>query len=114
MALIGFWQPDYGVGIEERDEAVASGGALVTRLCAVAPNPARGRAVIRYTLAAQGPVLLQVHDLTGRVVATLAGGVKRPGRYSVTWDGGDKAGGVYLVRLRAGEYRSTQKVVLGR
>ena len=118
LASIGFWLPDYTAGIQEQEIAPVP-GRLVTRLEAVAPNPARGRAVIRYSLAADGPVSLTVHDLTGRMVCVLvASGAKR-GAHSVTWNGCDSRGrrladGVYFVRLVAGELRSTEKVLLTR
>jgi flagellar hook assembly protein FlgD len=72
---------------------------------------------IRYTLDATRQTLLQVHDLTGRVVRTLCASSMKRGAYSVTWNGRDDRGrelarGVYFVRLVAGDYRATEKVVL--
>jgi hypothetical protein len=78
-ALIGYWLPEGQVGIREAAQW-SSGQALVTRLYAPQPNPFRGALTVRYSLAAEGPVALLVHDLTGRAVRTLACGVMRPGR----------------------------------
>ena len=118
LASIGFWLPDYAAGIQEQEIAPVP-GRLVTRLDAVAPNPARGRAVIRYSLATDGPVLLTVHDLTGRDVRALVASGEKQGVYSAVWDGCDSRGrrlaeGVYFVRLAAGGLRSTEKVLLTR
>jgi hypothetical protein len=118
QAFIGFWLTDAQVGIREAAQWT-SGQALQTRLEAVAPNPTRGRAVIRYSLASDGPVSLTVHDLTGRTVRTLAASSATHGAYSATWNGCDTrgarlAGGVYFVRLVAGGLRSTEKVLLTR
>ena len=81
------------------------------------PNPARARVAIRYTLDATRQTLLQVHDLTGRAVRTLCASSQKRGAYSVTWNGADDRGrslahGVYFVRLTAGDYRATEKLVL--
>jgi hypothetical protein len=116
QAFIGFWQTEAQVGIREAAQW-PSGQALQTRLCAPQPNPARGSVVIRYSLEAERSVLLQVHDLAGRVVRTLCASSKRRGAYSIAWDGCDASGtklaeGVYFVRLTAGGYLQTEKVLL--
>jgi len=116
-ALIGFWQPEEQVGV--REQAYSPPGPLVTRLYLPQPNPFRSALTVRYSLAAEGQVLLRVHDLTGRAVRTLADGVQRPGRYSVNWKGTDDRGrelarGVYFCRFSSGDYRATEKVVLQR
>ena len=113
-ALIGFWLPEGQEGIQEPQGPSQS--SLVTRLYAPKPNPCRGLAEIRYTLAAQLRTTLQVSDLTGRVVKTLVNSVQTPGRYSARWDGRDSRGrllahGIYFCSLAAGGQRFIQKVV---
>ena len=115
-ALIGFWQSEGQTGVCEQAYS-PNQGPLVTRLYVPQPNPFRSALAIRYSLAAEGRVLLRVHDLTGRVVRTLADGVMRPGRYNLSWRGTDDRGrelarGVYFCRFSAGDYRSTEKLVL--
>ena len=117
-ALIGFWQTEGQTGVREQAYS-PNQGPLVTRLYTPQPNPFRARLAIRYSLATEGPVTLRVHDLTGRVVRTLANGVMRPGRYSLNWRGTDDRGrelarGVYFCRFTAGDYRATEKLVLQR
>jgi len=117
-ASIGFWQPEGQVGVREQTYS-PSAGPLVTRLYSPFPTPFVRRVAVRYSLAAEGRIELRVHDLTGRVVRTLADGVKRPGRYSVSWSGTDDRGrelarGVYFCRLKAGDYVGTEKLVLQR
>jgi hypothetical protein len=113
-ALIGFWQPEGQVGV--REQAYSPNQPLVTHLYSPFPTPAVRSVTIRYSLRAETRVRLTLHDLTGRVVRTLADGVMRPGRYSARWSGADDRGrslanGVYFVRMMAGDYRSTEKVV---
>jgi hypothetical protein len=117
-ALIGFWLPEGQVGVREPAES-QSFGPLVTRLYTPQPNPARAHVAIRYSLCAETRVRMTLHDLTGRVVRTLADGVTRPGRYSARWSGADDRGrvlanGVYFCRFTAGDHRATEKLVLQR
>jgi hypothetical protein len=117
-ALIGFWLPEGQVGVREQAYS-PNQGPLVTRLYLPQPNPFRAALAIRYSLAAEGRVTLRVHDLTGRVVRTLADRVVRPGRYNLNWNGADDRGralarGVYFCRFSTGDYRATEKLVLQR
>jgi flagellar hook assembly protein FlgD len=59
---------------------------------------------VQLDLAGEAAVRLDVHDVTGRRVATLAEGSLPAGRYDYTWDGrGEQGGrlgaGLYFVRL---------------
>lgn len=118
QAFIGFWQTDAQVGIQE-EPAWSEGTALVTRLYAPVPNPSRGMAVIRYTVGVERLVQVQIYDLAGREVRVLVNASQKPGRYSLRWDGRDDRGsllgsGVYLCRLRSGDYVSSEKLLLMR
>ena len=118
LAVVGFWQADYQVGIAEKQGQVFPKG-LVTRLDAVAPNPFRDRTRVRYSLAAEGPVSIVVHDLAGRAVRTLVNGPQNAGRYTADWRGQDDAGrrlanGIYFCRFRAGDHREVRKLLLTR
>ncbi|MFO7651560.1 MAG: FlgD immunoglobulin-like domain containing protein [bacterium] len=114
-ALIGFWQPDFTVGIREAAAPVPA--VLRTELKAAQPSVFRSRTALRFTLDAERPVSLQVHDLTGRVVRTVCASSLKRGAYSFTWNATDAQGrslseGVYLVRLVAGDYSATGKLTL--
>jgi len=71
------------------------------------PNPFNPRTTIWYSLNLEGAVNMTVHDLSGRVVATLlVGEVVAPGRHQVDWNGLDREGrevasGVYFYRIDA-------------
>jgi hypothetical protein len=115
-ALIGFWQPEGATGVREQAYS-PNAGPLVTHLYSPFPTPFVRGVAIRYSLAAEGRVSLRVHDLTGRMVRTLADNVMRPGRYSLSWNGSDDRGrelarGVYFCRFTAGDYNATEKLVL--
>lgn len=75
-----------------------------TLLFAPAPNPLRDASTIRFDVARDEHVSLDVYDLTGRRVARLMDSRLTPGRYSVRWTGRDRSGraaepGLYFVRM---------------
>jgi endonuclease/exonuclease/phosphatase family metal-dependent hydrolase len=85
------------------------------------PNPLQGlSATVRFDLARRTEIRLDVFDLNGRRVATLAEGAFVPGRYAFQWNGrgarGDALGsGLYFVRLSgAGLAAQMRRVALVR
>ena len=117
-ALIGYWLPEGQVGVREQAHW-PSGQTLTTRLYSPFPTPFARSVAIRYTLTADGRVLLAVHDITGRVVRQLCASSVKRGAYGVTWNGTDDRGrllanGIYFCRFAAGGCRQTEKLVLQR
>jgi hypothetical protein len=85
----------------------------------ISPNPFRNIADIRYQITDDSKdVELRIYDITGREVKDLTGLVSAIGhRSSVGWSGVDDANrllrsGIYFVRLKAGDYCITEKVLL--
>jgi hypothetical protein len=81
------------------------------------PNPFNARVEIRFELAMTAAVRVAVHDLHGRLVRDLRGGVMPAGWHGVPWDGRDDKGmplpsGAYLYRLRIGEDVAVGKLEL--
>jgi hypothetical protein len=85
---------------------------LVWRLDQNYPNPFNPATVIRYRVPAVRNVKLAVHDLLGREVAVLVDEKQPPGTYQATFDGTGLASGVYMVRLSAGDFVQTRKMLL--
>ena len=83
------------------------------------PNPFNPSTVINYEIPG-GPAMqvkLEIYNLRGLPVKTLVDELKEPGYYSVGWDGRNERGrelasGVYLYRLRAGDFSQVRKMVL--
>ncbi len=75
----------------------------------VAPNPSRGDARVRLELPAASEVSVEVYDLLGRRVATLAQGSYGPGVHTLELPG-SVAAGTYLVRLQAGGEQRVQRI----
>lgn len=78
------------------------------------PNPTAGSATLRYTLAADTEVRLDVFDVTGRRVVTLVDGFQAAGEQQATLDASGLASGVYLVRLSAGSTVQSTRLVVAR
>lgn len=78
------------------------------------PNPFNPGTTIGYRLSAAGSVRLEIFDMLGRVIETLAEGKQNPGEYSVRWDATGVPAGVYLCRLEAGGFVRTTRLVLVR
>jgi hypothetical protein len=112
QAFIGFWQIDTAsTGI--MDEAHWSAAEpLVTMLYAPYPNPGPGFSNVRYSLASEATVSLQLFDLSGRAVRTLVNSAQPAGRYGVRLGTWDLARGVYFVKLSTPVYQVTRKIVL--
>jgi hypothetical protein len=78
------------------------------------PNPFNPTTAVRYQLPVAGWVRLIVYDVLGREVLVLMDERKEPGTYTATWDATGMASGVYIYRLRAGEYSESRKMVLAK
>jgi hypothetical protein len=91
---------------------------LLNALSPCHPNPFNPRTTIKYRLAKAARAHLAVFDLKGRLVRTLQmGELLSAGSYEAVWNGRDNAGqsvagGVYLYRLEAGDYSSSQRMTL--
>ena len=64
-----------------------------------------------------GPVRITVYDVGGRLVKTILNEPRGPGVYRAVWNGRDNRGtqvasGVYFVRMTAGSFVKTTKVLL--
>ena len=86
-------------------------------LAAPSPDPVRGPARFAFALPAPGTVRLELFDLQGRHVATLARGTLPAGRYTRAWDGRDDAGrpapaGIYLALLAGDAGRAARRFVV--
>jgi hypothetical protein len=64
------------------------------------PNPFNATTVMEYELIEEGYTELAVLDLLGRTAAELDRGIRRPGRYTATFDASRFPSGLYAAVLR--------------
>ncbi len=90
---------------------------LVSGLFQNFPNPFNPSTSISLNLAKAGVMKLDIYNLKGQLVRTLARGNSRAGKQSYHWDGKDDnnrpvASGVYLYRLETKDFSQTRKMLL--
>lgn len=108
---------DYGFVIYTNPlDAEPGATALEIGFAAPRPNPSRGRTLFALTLPVAGEAVVEVFDLAGRRVRTLAAGTREPGVHRLAWDGLDDHGraagpGVYLARARASAFEQSRRFV---
>lgn len=76
------------------------------------PNPFNPATKIPYELNEETFVLLEVYDIIGRNVKTLVSEVQKAGSYTVVFDAGNLASGVYIVRLKTENKSFAKKILL--
>ncbi|MGV8017704.1 MAG: T9SS type A sorting domain-containing protein [Ignavibacteria bacterium] len=76
------------------------------------PNPFNQTSIFKFQCSMKGHVNVSVYDIAGREVRTLVNETLQPGTYEVRFDGSGLNSGVYFVRMTAGEFTETRKMVL--
>ncbi|MDP6790248.1 MAG: T9SS type A sorting domain-containing protein, partial [Candidatus Marinimicrobia bacterium] len=76
------------------------------------PNPFNPVTTIQYDIPEAGHVRLDIYNILGEKVSTLASGNHEVGRYAVNWDASGMASGMYFYRVNAGNFTDTKKLVL--
>ena len=76
------------------------------------PNPFNPGTTIKYSLAKEGHVKLTVYNEIGCIAATILDEHKPAGNYSVQFNGSNLASGIYLYRLKSGNYSAAKKLLL--
>ena len=90
---------------------------VVTELIGCYPNPFNPTTTIKFSLDGPQRVLIQIFDISGRIVSTLLDETRNKGTYTVTWNGMDNHGnslasGIYLIQMKAGTYTVTRKITM--
>jgi hypothetical protein len=78
------------------------------------PNPFNPTTYISFDLVETGVATLQVYNLAGQLLTTLANHRMDAGRHTVIFDATTLPSGVYLCKLTAGQFTATKKMLLVR
>jgi len=76
------------------------------------PNPFNPATNIQFDLPEDTDVLLEVYDISGRIIEELHNSTMQAGYHSITWDATMYSSGIYFVKLHAGKFHRTQKLML--
>ena len=118
LVMEGFWFPGILSGSDVEEEALTQ---YQFRLDQNYPNPCRLQTTIGYSVPGRGdgkvPIRIEVFDVQGRQVVTLANVALAPGQYTAQWTGRDAAGravpaGVYYCHLQAGSASTVKTLVV--
>ncbi|RLC53724.1 MAG: hypothetical protein DRH79_02835 [Candidatus Cloacimonadota bacterium] len=91
---------------------------LITKLEGNSPNPFNPITEINFSVAQTSSfVTIDVYNLKGQKIKTLMNDILPAGQHSVIWKGTDDAGkavssGVYLYKMKSGNYQNTKKMIL--
>ncbi|RMZ48732.1 T9SS C-terminal target domain-containing protein, partial [Candidatus Marinimicrobia bacterium PRS2] len=76
------------------------------------PNPFNPTTTMTLTMPMAGEITVEVYNLLGQVVATLASGYMEASTYTLTWDASNASSGVYFVQADVHGSAHVQKIVL--
>ena len=101
--------------ITSTTDEISTNAVMVT----VAPNPFNASTFVTLILPESTDVEVSVYDAKGARIARVLDQKLSAGAHDLHWNGKNDAGtdlgsGVYFLRVHAGHYRSTRKIVLQR
>ena len=76
------------------------------------PNPFNPTTTMTLTMPMSGDMKVEVYNLLGQVIATLASGYMDANTYTLTWDASETSSGLYFVKAQANGFSTTQKLML--
>lgn len=76
------------------------------------PNPFNPTTTISYSIPKGSFVTLTIYDVLGREVKTLVNKFQTKGKYNYTFNARNLTSGVYIYRIKAGDFAATKKLVL--
>ncbi|MCB2213446.1 T9SS type A sorting domain-containing protein [bacterium] len=108
--VTGSFEDAAAASAADADEKIAQPSEFM--LGAAYPNPFNPATNFSVQLPESANLQVTVHDITARLVTTLANGSVSAGAHTFTFDGSGLASGVYFVRAASGTQSATQKLLL--
>jgi hypothetical protein len=78
------------------------------------PNPFNAQTTIQYSLPSQSPVAIEIFDILGRKIETLAEGIRPAGNHQATWDARWQTSGIYFYKMKADKMTETKKMIIAK
>jgi len=81
------------------------------------PNPFNPETTVAYSVKEPARVWIGIYNVKGQLIRTLVNDDRATGHYTVVFDGRDDNGrsvssGIYFLKMSAGDYRSTRKMIM--
>lgn len=76
------------------------------------PNPFNPQTTIRFSITQSTDVRIAVYDISGKESAVLVNRQLTPGEYNANFNGEGFSSGIYYVRMTAGSFTETRKMML--
>lgn len=76
------------------------------------PNPFNAQTTIKYNLPQSGHVTVDIYDMLGQRISSLADGVQSAGAHEYTWNAPNQASGVFFYRVSVDGQTKTGRMVL--
>jgi hypothetical protein len=124
LVRVDAWDPSMNVGSGQSASLFtvdpyttgAEDTPLATALHQNYPNPFNGHTTISYSLERPEHVSVRIYDTAGRLVRTIEDRDRPAGTWQVVWNGRDNASrpvasGIYFMRMKAGSYGESRKIV---
>lgn len=91
--------------------------SLSQELSSIYPNPFYGKTTIKYKVAADTRVTIQIFNMQGQLVHNLSNEYKATGTYFIEWNGSSNTGirvnnGTYICRIQVGNNVENNKLIL--
>jgi Secretion system C-terminal sorting domain len=108
------YEPGTYVGVDEGDMSHIPDDFT---LFSAYPNPFNNSVNIPFELPENAHVKITIYDILGRKAATVVNQMKTSGQHIISWNGSDGdnfdlPSGIYFVRMEAGSFTQTQKIML--
>ena len=112
-STLGEWTPDLKKNSLTNEKSIPNDFTLHQNY----PNPFNPVTNIEYTLPEERRVVFEIYNVLGQKINTLLDANKEAGQYLVKWNGTNDAGrkvtaGIYFIRMRAGTFEKSIKVML--
>jgi len=76
------------------------------------PNPFNPSTMVEYSIPAESKVILDIFNVQGELVEILVDNYQSEGVYKINWNPTNLTSGLYILRMRAGNFFSSRKLVL--
>ncbi|MBI4722490.1 MAG: T9SS type A sorting domain-containing protein, partial [Candidatus Stahlbacteria bacterium] len=106
IVYVEFYIPP--AGVEEEGSSCVKANYTIQNF----PNPFVEGTKISFTLPVKASILLEVYDITGRLVKGLAKGDYAAGEHTVEWQAEGVRKGIYFCKLSTGSYTLIRKMIL--